>query len=164
MIAKSSISAAASALMCCATIAHRLGIFAAVVPLVGALTYAILVAEPIWQRLMTLVVLGLVPASMALMTGTLVGAILAMGSRVVDPIIALISRTHFVTRTCDLCRRLVLFAHRSDRDALCGQVHHPGCGRGLACLGGPVLGWLPTRAHHGGRVQRSDKPRGRHRG
>ena len=60
------LSAPAAALRRWASVACRLGILTAFVPLIVALAYVVVVAEPLWQRLMTLVVVGLAPAVMVL--------------------------------------------------------------------------------------------------
>ncbi len=64
---------------------YGLGMLAAAVPIVVSLCYVIVVPEPLWQRMMTVVVVGLVPSSIVLIAGTVVGAVLAMGSMLVDP-------------------------------------------------------------------------------
>jgi hypothetical protein len=83
------LSAPAAALRRWAGVACRLGILTAVVPLIVAVAYVVLVAEPLWQRLMTLVVVGLAPAVMVLVTGLLLGGTLSLGSRLADPVAAL---------------------------------------------------------------------------
>jgi hypothetical protein len=85
-------SICARALKHCASTAYRLGLLTAVVPIVGSLCYAIVVSEPLWQRMMTLIVLGVVPSSIVLMTGALVGAVLATGGMLVDPASTLLRR------------------------------------------------------------------------
>jgi hypothetical protein len=85
-------SLCARALTHCAGHAYQLGMLTAAVPIVVSLFYALVVPEPLWQRMMTVVVLGLAPSSIVLMTGALVGAILAMGSMSVDPANALFRR------------------------------------------------------------------------
>src|SRR5262245_22031935 len=85
-------SLCARALTHCASHAYRLGMLTAPVPIVVSLCYAIAVPEPLWQRMMTVLVLGLAPSSIVLMTGALVGAILAMGSMLVDPASTLFRR------------------------------------------------------------------------
>jgi hypothetical protein len=69
----------------CASSMYGLGMLAAAVPIVVSLCYVIVVPEPLWQRMMTVVVIGLVPSSIVLILGTVVGAVLAMGSMLVDP-------------------------------------------------------------------------------
>ena len=83
------LSAPAAALRRWASVACRLGILTAFVPLIVALAYVVVVAEPLWQRLMTLVVVGLAPAVMVLATGLLLGATLNLASRLADPVTAL---------------------------------------------------------------------------
>jgi hypothetical protein len=83
------LSAPAAALKRWASVACRLGVLTAVAPLIVALAYVVLVAEPLWQRLMTLVVVGLLPAMMVLVTGFLLGGTLNLASRLADPVAAL---------------------------------------------------------------------------
>ena len=103
-------SLCARALKCCASSAYGIGKLTAAVPLAVSLCYAIVVPEPLWQRMMTVAVLGLVPSSIVLMTGALVGAVLAMGSALVDP-------------ASTLCRRLMPSLGRA---VLAGSTHSLG--------------------------------------
>jgi hypothetical protein len=84
------LSAPAAALKRWGGVSCRLGLLTAVIPLVAAVAFVVLVAEPLWQRLMTLVVVGLVPAIAVVVAGFLLGGVLSVASRLADPVAALI--------------------------------------------------------------------------
>jgi hypothetical protein len=86
--ANPTLSAPAAALIRWAGVAYWLGMGAAVLPVVLAMTYVGLAAEPLWQRLMTLVVVGLVPAVGCILAGILLHGALKVASRVIDRVIA----------------------------------------------------------------------------
>jgi hypothetical protein len=91
-LAKPAMSAPAAVLIRWGRIAYRLGIGIAVIPLVVTAAYVALATEPLWQRLMTLVVVGLVPAVAAVLAGLILCGALMSASRVVDPVIAVLWR------------------------------------------------------------------------
>src|SRR5262245_694063 len=84
-------SALAAALRRWASVACRLGMVTAGVPVIASLAYVALVAEPLWQRLMTLVVVGVAPAAAAVAAGFLLGGALDLAGRLADPAATLVA-------------------------------------------------------------------------
>jgi hypothetical protein len=91
-LAKPALSAPAAVLIRWAGIAYRLGIAIALLPLLLTAAYVAFAAEPLWQRLMTLVVVGIIPAVAAVLAGIILCGALAGASKVIDPVIAVLWR------------------------------------------------------------------------
>jgi hypothetical protein len=85
-------SAAAAALKRWAGVSCRFGVLTATIPVIIALAYVALVVEPLWQRLMTLAVIGLAPAVATILAGFMLGAILDLAGRLTDPVAAATAR------------------------------------------------------------------------